>query len=339
MHKNFFIKLRNWEYWPFGIVQFPAIIYFVWLSIRARSLFFFSGSNPGIPMGGMLGESKFRILEKIPHQFTPKSVLVNIPTTAEIVLKKLLENQFKFPVIFKPDLGERGFMVKRISNEEEVQKYINKVRVDFIVQELIDLPLEFGVFYKRLPHEEAGTVTSVVKKEMLTVTGDGHSTLQQLILKNDRAKLQWNALNTIYKSKLDNILLAGEAFELVSIGNHCLGTKFLDGGDLINEKLCTVFDSISNRIDGFFYGRFDLRCASTQDLYLGKVKIMELNGCGAEPAHIYQPGFPLCKAVGVLVNHWHNIFLIARENKKRGVEYITLRDAYRYYKAFKTALQ
>jgi hypothetical protein len=55
-----------------------------------------------------------------------------------------------------------------------------------------------------------------------------------------------------------------------------------------------------------------------EDLYEGKVKIMELNGCGAEPAHIYHPGFPLWKAMGILFTHWKNIFRISMQNHKRG---------------------
>ena len=34
-----------------------------------------------------------------------------------------------------------------------------------------------------------------------------------------------------------------------------------------------------------------------RDLARGRVKILELNGCGAEPAHIYDPAFTLAKAM------------------------------------------
>ncbi len=289
-------------------------------------------------MGGMFGESKFNILKKIPEQYLPRTIFIRLPASKDKILEALQENKLTLPAIFKPDLGERGFMVKRINNEKEIQEYINKIKIDFIIQELVDLPIELGIFYKRLPNEKSGMITSIVKKEMLTVTGDGQLTLQQLILKKDRAKLQWETLKTTYQNTLDKILLKGERVELVSIGNHCLGTKFLDGGHLINDQIFQTMETISSQIDGFFYGRFDLRCASIEDLYSGKIKIMELNGCGAEPAHIYQPGYSLFKAVGVLINHWHSIFLIARENHRSGVQYITGKEAYRYYKAFKSAL-
>lgn len=336
---NFAIKLKSWEYWPFGIIQFPLFVYFAWLSLRARSLIFFSASNPGIVMGGMFGESKFEVLKKIPGKYTPKTILISMPVSRQAVVEALHQNGFMFPVIFKPDLGERGFMVTRIDNESDIDAYLAKCRIDFLVQELVNLPQEYGIFYTRFPNEEKGAVTSIVIKEMLTVTGDGKATLQQLILNKDRAKLQWETLKQVYADRLLEILPSGEQLELVSIGNHCLGTKFLDGSHLITDELSETFDGISKQIDGFYFGRFDLRCESLDDLYKGKVKVMELNGCGAEPAHIYHPGYPIRKAVRILFEHWRNIFIISRENTKRGITYTPFKVALVYYKKFKAATQ
>lgn len=336
---NFVIKLKSWEYWPFGIVQFPVFLYFLWLSLRARSLIFFSASNPGIAMGGMFGESKYEVLKKIPEYYCPRTILIKQPNDVDQVLQQLNDQGFQFPVIFKPDIGERGFRVKRIDHAQDVSKYLSEMKFDFLVQELVDLPLEFGVFYTRFPNQQNGKVTSVVMKEMLTVTGDGHSTLQELILRQDRAKLQWEKLRKKFENERSEVVPQGKVIELVSIGNHCLGTKFLDGNHLINPTLSTTFDHISKQIDGFYFGRFDLRCASLEDLYAGRIQVMELNGCGAEPAHIYQPGYSLRKALLVLFEHWRNIFLIARQNVENGSTYTTFKEARVHYRNFKKATQ
>jgi len=66
---------------------------------------------------------------------------------------------------------------------------------------------------------------------------------------------------------------------------------------------------------------------------------MELNGCGAEPAHIYHPGYPITKALGVLLMHWRNIFIISRENARQGIRYTSFKDALGYYRRFKAATQ
>ncbi|RAW03060.1 ATP-grasp domain-containing protein [Pseudochryseolinea flava] len=332
---NFFIKLRHWEYWPFGIVQFPVILYYIWLSLRARSFIFFSGSNPGITMGGMFGESKFDVIKKIPKQYIPQTFLIVGPTNAEEVAQQIKNNGLSLPLIFKPELGERGFMVKRITSHQDIENYIQKMKFNFLIQDLVSYPLEFGVFYTRFPDQEKGRVTSVTMKEMLSVTGDGKTTLQDLILNLDRAKLQWDKLKLTFADRLKEVLHEGEKLELVSIGNHCLGTKFLDGSHLINDELSDAFDVISKQIEGFYFGRFDLRVASLEDLYKGNVKILELNGCGAEPAHIYQPGFPLLKGMKVLMSHWKNIFLIAQKNAQRGFRFTTVGEARQHYKKFK----
>jgi hypothetical protein len=336
---NFFIKLRNWEYWPFGIVQFPLMIYWLWLALRARSLVFFSASNPGIVMGGMLGESKHDVLKKIPPQYIPKTILIKIPVSKEDVMEQMSRLGFSLPVIFKPDIGERGFMVKHIRTTEDIERYIKQISINFLVQELVDLPLEFGVFYRRFPSQENGEVTSVVMKEMLSVTGDGRATLQELILSKDRAKLQWEKLRITYHDRLTEIVPAEKKIELVPIGNHALGTKFLNGNYLINPKLSSTFDHISKQIEGFYFGRYDLRCASLDDFHEGKIKIVELNGCGAEPAHIYDPDFKLYDALKVLFTHWKNIFEIAQENHKLGVKYISHKEARDLYRKFKAATQ
>lgn len=334
---NFFIKLRSWEYWPFGIVQFPFFLYWLWLSVRARSLTFFSGSNPGIEMGGMIGESKYEVLKKIPSQYIPRTSIVRLPVSREQLIATLKDEGFVLPVIFKPDIGERGFMVKRINTEKDIESYLSQIKVDFLVQDLVELPMEFGVFYTRFPNQPEGKVTSLVMKEMLSVTGDGTSTLQQLILSKDRAKLQWGKLKEHYQDRLDEIIPDGKKIELVSIGNHALGTTFINGHHLINDRLNKTFDAISKQVDGFFFGRYDLRCSSLEDLYEGKIEVVELNGCGAEPAHIYDPDFPLLKALGVMHRHWRNIFVIARENHKRGVRYPSAKEGWMYYQRLKAA--
>lgn len=336
---NFFIKLKSWEYWPFGIIHFPAIIYWLWLSLRSRSLVFFSASNPGIPMGGMFGESKYDVLEKIPGQYVPKTILISIPVSASEVQVKISAAGLDLPLIFKPDLGERGFMVKKITNEQEIEDYLHKIKINFLIQDWIQLPLEYGIFYTKFPGQKKGKVTSVVTKEMLSIVGNGKSTLRELIFGADRAKLQWKKLKCTYHDQLESIIPFGEKIELVSIGNHALGTKFINANHLINDRLSNTFDAISSHIAGFYFGRFDLRCASLEDLYEGKIKIMELNGCGAEPAHIYDPDFSLREALVLQVIHWNNIFKIARANKKQGVNYVSHKEAWAFYRKFKAAIK
>ncbi len=286
-------------------------------------------------MGGMFGESKYDVLRLVPENVRPRTGLFKRTNANAAIESILTENNLNYPLIFKPDIGERGFMVRRINDATEAANYMEEMSHDFLIQEFVSLPMEFGVLYERHPSALRGRVTSVVMKEMLFVEGNGRSTLQELILSKERAKLQWPSLQSQYRNKLDRILPAGERLELVSIGNHSLGTKFINANHLITDELEKSFDRISMQIPGFFFGRFDLRCGSIEDLAKGNVVILELNGCGAEPAHMYDPEFSFFRAVGVLIRHWSTIYEISLENKRLGVDFLSLKEAVSHYQRFK----
>src|SRR5690606_28310083 len=122
---------------------------------------------PGMKFGGFKDYSKQEILAQIPQEF--------IPTTTYLKNK----NDFQkpaFPSIVKPDLGERGVNVQLIKSEKDWQEY--PLNENLIVQEFIDFPLEFGIFYAKLPDENSGKILSITGKEFLTYKADGTSTLR-----------------------------------------------------------------------------------------------------------------------------------------------------------------
>lgn len=283
----------------------------------------------------MMGESKYDVLRSIPTKYIPVTTRVSWPATQEAVLQVMAAQGLTFPVVFKPDVGERGWMVRQIHGPADVARYLGTIRSDFIIQALVNEPLEFGIFYRRFPNEAHGQVTSVVIKEMLSVAGTGVDTLGELILAKDRARLQWDVLRVRYKETLDQVPPKGEVVELVPIGNHCLGTMFLNGNYLINDHLSATFDRISQQIEGFYFGRYDLRAASLDALYAGDVKIMELNGCGGEPAHIYQPGYPLLRAMRDMIRHWRDLYHVSMQNHARGVPFMKWADGWRLYQQAK----
>ena len=323
----FLIKLQSWEYWPYQLIYIPIYFYWLWLSLRARSLFFFSLANPAIPLGGLMGESKFAILQLFPEELIPKTVLIRSATPLASVLLQIEAKGISFPLIAKPDIGERGFLVEKIATPQQLLEYIFAHRVDIIVQEYIDFPEEISVLYYRFPEQAQGHITSVTLKEFLQVRGDGHSTLQQLILDYPRALLQWERLSREYCDRMQEVIPAGEVLILVPIGNHSRGATFLNGNHLIDEALVAAFDQISHRVEGIYFGRFDLRCKNIGSLRRGEdFCILELNGVKAEPTHIYEPGYSIWKAYSFLFRQWKIIYQLSRANRRRGYEFMTLRE-------------
>jgi hypothetical protein len=315
------------------------MVYYCWLSLKARTPFFFFATNPGFESGGLLIESKKDILDLIPEDLVPKTLFFKYPSSIEDILEGMQEKGIYFPIIAKPDYGERGWMVEKLEDQEELKKYLNHLRINLIIQEFIDLPMELGIFYYRIPGEGSGHVSSVASKELLHVTGDGSSTVRMLIRQNPRAKLHLKEIEKRHQGFMNYVPARRENVELVPIGNHSRGAAFINRNDLIDEQLETVIDKFAGKIPGFFYGRFDLRCADIENMKLGKtIRILELNGCKSEPAHIYNPGDSLLKAIRVLFFHWKILYRIAIINHKNGERFPSIREGwksfqkYRYYR-------
>ena len=119
---------------------------------------------------------------------------------------------------------------------------------------------------------------------------------------------------------MEEVIKAGEKRILEPIGNHCRGTKFLDDNHLINSQIDKIFDKIALPIDGFHFGRFDMKVKSIEDLYEGKnIRIMELNGVSSEPGHIYDPKNTLWAAYRDLAHHWKIIADISIQQQRKGI--------------------
>ena len=253
--------------------------------IKFRSFSFYKYSNPSIKNGGFYGDSKMEIYNLLPAGLYPKTALIqkNELTNFE---KILIDNKIKFPFIVKPDIGLRGIDVQKANTIEELIQYGKKAKGNFLIQELIDLPNEIGLFYCRLPREKSGKITGITLKNFLTVEGNGKDNIEQLMKKNLRFEMQIS--KTRNKINHNEVIPKHEKRCLVPFGNHNRGTEFLDGKEYITDKLEFTFDNILNKIPGFYYGRLDIRFNTFDELAKGvNFSIIELNGAKSEPTHIY----------------------------------------------------
>jgi hypothetical protein len=333
LRRPFFIRLLHWEYWSFGAVY--GWVYPVWilLAIRARSFFFFAASNPRIQNGGFLCESKKDIHDIMGKHLYPPTIHFDAGTHATDVQKKLRENGFTFPLIGKPDTGGRGRGVKLLECEEACVAYAENSPVDFHIQQFVRYKNEVGIFYYRLPGEQKGRITGIVRKEFLSVTGDGKSTVRELLMQDDRSVLQMNSLQNVYGEYLESVLPAGENKLLVPYGNHARGSKFLDDSNLIDQQLTDVVNNICSAIDEFYFGRLDIKYNDWQDLKKGKnFSVIEVNGAGAEPTHIYDPRHSIFFAWKEIVRHWFILNKVSMMNHRRGVKYLTVKEGLRMFR-------
>ncbi|HQV06670.1 MAG TPA: hypothetical protein PKW62_07925, partial [Chitinophagaceae bacterium] len=104
----------------------------------------------------------------------------------------------------------------------------------------------------------------------------------------------------------------------------------------INDSLHRVFDKLSHYNNQFYYGRYDIKTSSIEDLIEGKnFLILEFNGCGAEPNHIYDCNMSLRKAYGTILHHWKVLYKISRYNHQQGIKRWSFMKGYRYLKEAK----
>ena len=289
--------------------------------LRARSVWFFTPSNPRITFGGMDGEPKKEMYDLLPAELYPTTFNA-LPTDDLALLKRKIQTAgIPYPLIVKPEVGGQGILFRKIDNEEELKYYHSMVPVEYIVQRMVHYPMEVSVFYIRHPKDEKGMVTGFLHKIPLHVTGDGKHTLEELILKHSKAAKRVGELHSKHKESWDKIIPAGEKYVLSYAANHNRGAHFVDLKEHIDENLVAVFDKLSHRINDFFYGRYDIMCNSVDDLKQGKnFSILEYNGCGAEPNHFYDTGYTLFGAYREILKHWKALYSICKYNRSKGVQ-------------------
>jgi len=79
------------------------------------------------------------------------------------------------------------------------------------------------------------------------------------------------------------------------------------------------FDAIADGIDGFHFGRFDIRFADFEAFRDGRdFAIIEINGAGAESTHIWDSTTSLFEAWSALFLPFRLLFLIGAMNRKLG---------------------
>ncbi len=137
----------------------------------------------------------------------------------------------------------------------------------------------------------------------------------------------------MHHGRLDEVIPEGEQRVVSPYGNHARGSKFLDCTAWCDKQLEDTIDAISKSIPGFYYGRFDIRYLSWDRLKEGKdLVIIEVNGAGAEPTHMYDPSHSVFFAWKEIIRHWSIMEKISRKNHKKGIPYLSFRDGVKMFR-------
>jgi len=318
-------RWRHWEFWPAWMFYPPVGIYCAWLALKYRGLTVPTAANPGIFSGGVVGESKMATLKELfltSCEFTAEAEL--IPGDALAARLRSLDEirtQFglNFPFILKPDVGQRGAGIRLIRSAEQAEAYLRQTSAPLVVQRYAPGPLEAGIFYYRFPHETLGHIFAITEKLFPVLVGDGKSTVSELIWRDSRARFGADKYLQRFSVRQNEVLALGEELKLVEAGNHAQGCIFRDGSRLCTPELEARIDEISQKLAGFFIGRYDIRYSSEEDLRAGKnFQIIELNGAASEATSIYDARNSIFAAYRTLFQQWDLVFAIGAANRKRG---------------------
>lgn len=322
-------RWTRWEFWPMWLFYPPIVVYVAWLGLRHRGMTVFTACNPGMPGGGFVGESKSDILRRIAagSDVVPAFTLVTAATPAEARRAMASDHAAAhgYPVVVKPDQGQRGAGVTIARTSEALARAMDDTSVDTILQRYVTGD-EFGVFYYRRPGEPSGRIFAITTKRLAHVVGDGRRTLERLILDDDRAVAIAPLYCRLNAERLASIPAAGERVHLSELGVHSRGAIFLDGGGLETPALAAAVDGVGRAVQGFYFGRFDVRADSADAFSQGRFQVIELNGVTSEATSIYDPAHTLLDAYRTLFAQWRLAFEIGAANRARGVPVTSLRD-------------
>ena len=336
------LRIRHWEFWPMWAFYPLLVLNILWLGLRRGRVTAFTAVNPAMLLGGLLGESKSDILDGLAGIGEALPAWRRLPPASPDgrldALRRFLEDEdLNYPIVLKPDTGERGLGVAVARSEVDAASFFKATPGPALVQEYV-AGEEYGVFWARHPGRSDGHVFSITHKLRPTVVGDGRSTLERLILLDRRAVAIAHIYAKEHPDAATRTPAAGEVVELTEVGAHSRGTIFLDANDLHTPELEQAMNEISTAYDGFDFGRFDIRVPSAEALQRGDgLRVLEVNGVTSEATHMYDPRYGFFAAHGILRRQWAMAFDLAEERIRAGARPASVRDIIRAVRAERRA--
>src|SRR5262249_15428482 len=191
----------------------------------------------------------------------------------------------------------------------------------------------------RFPHEPRGHIFAITEKIFPVIVGNGRSTVSELVWEAPRARFLAQKYLHRLSERREEVLPRGEVLKLVETGNHAQGCIFQDGMHLRTTALTEKIDAISQKLTGFYIGRFDIRYSSEVDLLAGRnFQIVELNGAASEATSIYDARNSIFTAYRTLFQQWDLVFAIGAANRRQGTPPTSISLLWRHCRDYGAAI-
>ena len=322
-------EVSFFEFWPLWAMYLPVVFEWIIQSIRYRSLMLPFLANPSLTLAGMVGMSKSElmiraqgrardsILAWVLYRVTGESA----EAQAMVCINQCAANGIALPFVCKPNLGCRGAGVKLVQTESQLADIIGLYPpgAELICQQLSEHEPEVGIFFVRDPETGITSIPSMTQKILPRVTGDGLSSLGELIEQDPRA----SKLSFLYRERFtqswSRVPAKGESVRLVFSASHSKGAIFIDARHEVTEALKDAVDEIAEGLPDFYYGRMDVKYPDMDSLKAGLgLQVIEVNGASAESIHIWDKNTKFFDALGTLRWQYRTLFRIGAFHRRSG---------------------
>lgn len=301
---------------PKWLLCVPLVLHWMLLALRHRSLTLPSAANPGIPTGGLAGESKLECLALIPaelHSFVAPTAAVPPGRDAEAVRQA---SRLRYPLVAKPDRGWCGYGVRRIEDAAALRAYQAAFPGDgtFLLQPWHPGPVEAGLTIRRWPGaaDDRHALSGITLRHGPAVHGDGRRTVAELAAADPRL-----CPSVLAGRDPARIPWAGEAVPLTTVASLRVGARYEDAMHLATPALRDCVAAIAAGM-GLRAGRLDVRAVSLAALQAGRFTIIEVNGAGAEAIHAWDPRLGLREAFAAVFANHRALFALGSAMRARG---------------------
>ncbi|NVM86632.1 hypothetical protein FHT32_000255 [Variovorax sp. SG517] len=320
------------ERMPKWLICVPLVVQWLWLSVRYGGATVPTAANPHITSGGMAGEGKleyFRGMGPLARSVTAEhcGVLNDGTATEDALRQAMAASGLAFPVVAKPDLGLCGYGVRLVPDMAALRAYLAAFPTDetVVLQRYLPQEGEAGIFYARDPVTDEGRVIGLALRYFPRVTGDGRSTVAQLVAADVRARRIARTPRHQCSVPPESVPAAGQQVRLATIGSTRVGGLYRNGAALVTPELVRAIDAVGRDMPDFRFGRFDVRYQSLRELAAGRgFTIMEVNGAGSEAIEAWDPDIGVIQGLRMVFAKQRLLFAIGAAQRRAGVKPIGL---------------
>lgn len=307
--------MKHWEFWPARLFEAPYYAYLGLLCLRyALPPKFLAKANYALDHGEIGIGSKFATQLAFDQSRFPATELLEAgtPDADKAARIRKFAARHGFPFILKPDIGAVGKGVMKVQDDAGVDAALGLLRCNYLLQDYVDLPNEYGVFYSRV--HGRSRITGVNQKHFPTITGNGLHTVGQLARAHYRYTAHWDLfLHDLDESRVP---ARGEDVRLSFVGSHTMGCKFTNDTALVTPELEAAVFEICDAQPGYNFGRLDVRTRDEAALREGDFRVIEANGVASLPTHMFDPSGSLAGAYAIFFEHARLLAQAANEHRR-----------------------